>query len=188
MCPWNCSITICNSWLNTLAESSANKILLCCVHSPLSMSDCGPGILTLMVQSSNSCDTMSSGAQLELQLHWQSSVEMDSRDDDGEFCQRAEDMGLGLKSLNTLDCSVEWSLLELVFKVFHWRNPLALQLYSCTNSIGWNPAELHLLLSTQTLPRTKGFNASCLLKPARAKPSVEPCKADFTTSSFLHGT
>lgn len=72
-----------------------------------------------MVQSSNSCDTMSSGAQLELQLHWQSSVEMDSRDGDGEFCQRAEDMGLGLKSLNTLDCSIEWSLLELVFEVFH---------------------------------------------------------------------
>ncbi|TRZ18852.1 hypothetical protein HGM15179_008276 [Zosterops borbonicus] len=47
--------------------------------------DCGPGTLTLMVQSSNSCDTMSGGAQLELQLHWQNSVEMDSRDDDGSL-------------------------------------------------------------------------------------------------------
>lgn len=67
------------------------------------------------------CDIVSGEAQLELQLHWQSSMEMDSRDDDddGEFCLRAEDMGLGLKSLNTLECSLEWSLLDLLFKVCH---------------------------------------------------------------------
>lgn len=40
------------------------------------MSDSGPKILTVMVQPSNSHDTMSGGAQLELCLHWESSMEM----------------------------------------------------------------------------------------------------------------
>lgn len=37
-----------------------------------------------MVQPSNSSDSMSGGAQLELNFHWQSSMEMKSRDGDGE--------------------------------------------------------------------------------------------------------
>lgn len=59
------------------------------------MSDSGPKILTVMVQPSNSHDTMSGGAQLELCLHWESSMEMKNWDGDDEFCLRAEDMALG---------------------------------------------------------------------------------------------
>lgn len=66
------------------------------------MSDCDPRILTFVVQSSNSSDTMYGRAQ----LHWQSSMAMDSRDDNDDFCLRAEDMALGPKSLNTLECSL----------------------------------------------------------------------------------
>lgn len=73
-----------------------------------------------MVQSSNSCDTTSGGAQLYLQFHWQTSMDMVSRDDDDDdFCLRGEDTALGLKSLNTLERSLEWSLLDLLFKVCH---------------------------------------------------------------------
>jgi len=46
------------------------------------MSDSGPEVLTLMVQTRNSHDTMSGGAQPE---HWRSSMEMKNRDDDDEM-------------------------------------------------------------------------------------------------------
>lgn len=57
------------------------------------MSDCGPGIQIVMVQPSNSCDTVSGGAAIALaKLHGNS-----TEDDDDDFCLRAEDMALGLK-------------------------------------------------------------------------------------------
>ena len=49
------------------------------------MSNSGPEILTVMVQPSNNHDTMSDGAQRELRLHWQSSMEMKNRDGDDEM-------------------------------------------------------------------------------------------------------
>lgn len=142
VCSWDCSITISNSWLNTPAKSSTNKIfaMLCSLISVhVRLWSRNPDFHGPVQQQ-----LWHHEPHLELQLHWQSSMEMDSRDDD-EFYLRAKDIALGFKPLNIL----EWNLADLLLKVCHCHWLCSFSLSQIPYSKGWNPAQLQPLLSTK---------------------------------------
>lgn len=119
----------------TLSWESSSKDFYC--TSTHSVSHSGPERLTVMVQPSNSSDSMSGGAQLELNFHWQSSMEMKSRDGDGETSFTLEPRAwLSLtssspvipKCLNILECTFGD---HGVYQVCYWMSPLVCSCIIC---------------------------------------------------------
>lgn len=141
----------------TLSWESSSKDFYC--TSTHSVSHSGPERLTVMVQPSNSSDSMSGGAQLELNFHWQSSMEMKSRDGDGETSFTLEPRAwLSLTSYKPSNPKVfEYPWMHV------WRprslssvllnEPFGLQLY---NLQGFHVL-LQLLVSTKALLKTESF-------------------------------